>query len=102
MSIKTVELSVLLSLINGYDVLDVTEQDIAEVVSHVHGKPLEEINNTNMFESAIQHIVNKHPTLANAAAMVAHLPPDQGRYNKLIDLSKKWFHIEPLATVQAV
>lgn len=96
MSIKTVELSVLLSLINGYDVLDVTEEEKIEVVSHVHGKPIEEINDHSFFESAVEYIVSKHPILANAAAMVVHLPPDQGRYNKLIDLTKKWFHIEPM------
>lgn len=100
MSAKTVELSVLLSLINGYEVLAVTDQDVVEVVSHIHGKSQEEVNTPNMFESAIEYIVNKYPVVANAAAMVAHLPPDQGRYNKLIDLSKKWFHIEPMGSLQ--
>ncbi len=96
MSIKTVELSVLLSLINGYDVLNVTEEEKIEVVGHIHGVPIEQINDQSFFESAVEYMVNKYPVLANAAAMVVHLPPDQGRYNKLIDLTKKWFHIEPM------
>jgi hypothetical protein len=95
MSAKTVELSVLLSLFNGYEVLDVTPQDVTEVVSHVHGIPKEGVTG-DLVEQAIEYIEQKHPKVAEAARLVAHLPPDEGRYNKLIDLFRKWFHIEPM------
>lgn len=100
MQTKTVELSVLLSLVHGYEILDVTNRDVIEVVSHVHGKTPEEVNTPSMFESATKHILDKHPKLAEAARLVRNLPPDEGRYNKLIDLTKKWFHIEPMTSLQ--
>lgn len=95
MSTKTVELSVLLSLFNGYELLDVTQKDVAEVVSYIHGNPSGDITG-DMCESAIEYIQEKHPKVAEAAQLVANLAPDQARYNKLIDLFRKWFHIEPM------
>jgi len=65
-------------------------------VSHVHGKPVEEHQAREMFDAAISYIREKYPKLASAADLVQYLPPDQGRYNKMIDLFKKWFHIEPM------
>ena len=96
METKPFELSVLISLVNGYDVLNVTPEEQLEVVSHIHGKPVEPSAATEMFETAIAYIKDNYPMVARAAELVQYLPPDHGRYNKLIDMFKKWFHISPM------
>lgn len=101
MSNKTVELSVLLSIINGYELLNVTREEQIEVVSFIHGKPVESQNISSMFTIAVQYLINKYPKLAEAASLVQHFVPDQARYNKLIDLFRKWFEITPM-TVHTV
>lgn len=96
MPTKTFELSVLLSVIGGCNLLDVTEEDKNEVVSFIHGKPVDQSDCETMFETATQHIVQLYPRLEDAARLIQNLLPDQARYNKLIDLFKKWFDLSPM------
>lgn len=101
MTTKTVELSVLLSVISGYNLLNVTHEDKVEVVSFIHSKPVEQSAFVQMFEEAREYILKLYPKLLDAAHLIQNLAPDQARYNKLIDLFKKWFDITPMEVVPA-
>lgn len=99
MTTKTVELSVLISLINNYQMPGVTPDQQVEVVSHIHGSPVGE-DQQDMFQSAATYLKDKYPKIAEAAALVVNFVPDLDRYKKLIDLFKMWYQIEPMSVTE--
>lgn len=93
------DLSVLISLINGYECQDATMEKKLQLVSHVHGQKVTDFDD-DLFDSAVEHIVTSYPKVAQAAKLVNAIVPDEGRYKKLIDLFRKSHYIESLSALQ--
>lgn len=89
-----VELAVLLSILNGENILHVTNNDTDKVVSHIVGKEVSGCEEA--YNKAKQWIQEKNPKVAEAANLVKRLIPDEGRYNKLIDLFRKNHQVLPM------
>lgn len=97
MAKKNFELAVLLSLLNNGTLLNVTEQQIEELIQHVVGERAFERDYAESFDAAIDYIKKNHPKIAEAARLVEYNSPDQARYNKLIDLYRKNHEIATMA-----
>lgn len=89
-----VELAVLLSILNGQNVLHVTDDDTDRVVSHIVGKEVSGCDES--YSKARLWIQEKNPKAAEAANLVKRIMPDEGRYNKLMDLFRKNHQVFPM------
>lgn len=95
---KTFELDVIISLAHHTCILDVTEEDKRDLVEHVVGRAIEDHELGEESVRAAAYLLDKYPRIAQAAKLTSYVLPDQGRYNKLIDLCKKNHEIEPMET----
>lgn len=97
---KPFELSVILAVMNDCEFLNATEEKKLQLVSHITRQKVTEYD-PETFEAAIEYLREYHPKLAAVADSVAHLVPDQPRYNVMIDLYRKIHEVAPMEFVPA-
>lgn len=99
---KTFELIVLASLIHRKTFLDVDEEQMTEVIIHVVGEDAYERNPEQAYIDTVGHIYATCPKVDAAAELLKYSAPDVPRYNKLIDLYRKYHEVTSLVEETAV
>lgn len=93
---KTFELIVLTSLLQRKAFLDVDEEQMTEVIIHVVGEDAYERDAEQAYRDTIEHIIATCPKVYQAADLLKFSSPDVPRYNKLIDLFRKFHEVTSL------
>lgn len=96
MNMKKFELNVLISLVNGTTILNVTQQAKKELVEFVLGKEVQTKDWNKAVDKVVTYLTKKYEAVVKAAQLVADTILDQGRYNRLVDLYKKFHEIQPM------
>lgn len=94
---KTFELAVILSLAHHHLILDVEQEQVQSLIEHVTGKQVQEHEIGELSVQVSAYLLDKYPKIADAVRLTSHVLPDNARYQKLIDLCRKFHDIEAMA-----
>lgn len=99
MAKKTFELAVLISLMNNSVLRGATDRDKQSVLDHICGHAV--VSGSAEAREAVSYLRVQYPKLKQASELVAYQDLDNSRYNKLIDLFRKFHVIESKAVMTA-
>ena len=96
MELQKFELSVFISLINGSSVIDATKEAQKALLEYILGKEIKDKDWDKAVVKVTSYLKEKYTKIIEAAQLVADVILDLPRYNRLVDLYKKYHTVEPL------